>query len=101
MPVARMKCGATFRVSQGLLQSRMISTRMREPGEETGLDTERQDIGRTEDRRSVGLVRDQACRRCDDRRFVDRLRDPDCDSRQRMAGRRGLADYVTSRWHLF
>ena len=67
----------------------------------TGLDTERQDIGRTEDRRSVGLVCDQACRRCHAQRFVERLHYPDSESSERITGRRGLADYVTSRWHLF
>jgi hypothetical protein len=65
--------------------------------EPTGLDTERQDIGRTEDRRSVGLVCYPAYRRCDAQRFIERLHYPDSDSSERMAGRRGLADYVTSR----
>ena len=75
---------------------------MRDPGSKpTGLDTERQDIGRTQDRRSMALVCDPSCRGCDVQRFVERLHYPDRDSSERMAGRRGLADYVTSRWHLF
>ena len=49
----------------------------------------------------MGLVCDPTGRRCDAQRFTERLHYPDSDNSERMASRRGLADHVTSRWHLF
>ena len=49
----------------------------------------------------MGLVCNPASRRCDAQRFIQGLHNSDSDTSEGMAGRSGLADYATSRWHLF